>query len=364
PLWKSFLGTQMCLLPPHVYMTQQLVPGIFFRICFHMFMCIPTVCLSLDCPSNKCVAALDKPTLLLWFWPQNYRFNLSDCKLLFDIDDCFLTDDRSLYGSADALLVFHRAIKKDLSNLPPSPRPSFQRWIWFHMESPTNTERIPGLEKLFNLTLSYRSDADIVVRNHLAIRKNPKDKIVIPQKDKLVCWIVSNTNPKTGTVVRNRYYNELKKYITVHVLGNATGQFLKHEDYYSIIASCKFYLSFENSIHRDYITEKLNAPLTVGTVPVVLGPPRENYEKFVPGSSFIHINDFLSPKSLAQYLIMVNRDEELYKSYFRWRKHLSAKPHLILQNQEFIQPICTACEYVAKHREYKGVKDIYEWYFS
>ncbi|XP_026888673.2 4-galactosyl-N-acetylglucosaminide 3-alpha-L-fucosyltransferase 9-like [Electrophorus electricus] len=324
----------------------------------------PTVCLSLDCPSNKCVAALDKPTLLLWFWPQNYRFNLSDCKLLFDIDDCFLTDDRSLYGSADALLVFHRAIKKDLSNLPPSPRPSFQRWIWFHMESPTNTERIPGLEKLFNLTLSYRSDADIVVRNHLAIRKNPKDKIVIPQKDKLVCWIVSNTNPKTGTVVRNRYYNELKKYITVHVLGNATGQFLKHEDYYSIIASCKFYLSFENSIHRDYITEKLNAPLTVGTVPVVLGPPRENYEKFVPGSSFIHINDFLSPKSLAQYLIMVNRDEELYKSYFRWRKHLSAKPHLILQNQEFIQPICTACEYVAKHREYKGVKDIYEWYFS
>lgn len=305
-----------------------------------------------------------KPVLLLWIWPENYRFDLSDCKTLMNIDGCLLTDDRSLYGKADAVLIFHKAIKWDLSNLPPSPRPPAQRWIWFHVESPHNTPRIPGLENLFNLTLSYRQDADIIVRHHLSVRDSPEEVFVMPKKDKLVCWIVSNNNPHTGTGIRSQYFNELRKHIEVHVFGKAYGNFLSYEEYYPTIASCKFYLSFENSIHRDYITEKLNAPLAVGTVPVVLGPPRQNYENFVPASSFIHVNDFPSAAELAQYLLRLDKDEELYRSHFQWRRHFAAKPHLILQNQEFIKPICTACEYVGKHNEYKVANDIYKWYFS
>ncbi|XP_062854799.1 4-galactosyl-N-acetylglucosaminide 3-alpha-L-fucosyltransferase 9-like [Trichomycterus rosablanca] len=306
----------------------------------------------------------DKPILLLWFWPENYRFSLSDCKSLLGIDGCFLTDDRSLYSEAHAVLVFHKAIKSDLSNLPQSPRPHFQRWIWFHVESPTNTVQIDGLENLFNLTLNYRQDADIVVHHHLKIRKDSLEETVIPKKDKLVCVIVSNSNPETGTDVRNRYFHELKNHITVHVFGTAFGRFLDVSEYYPTIASCKFYLAFENSIYWDYITEKLNGPLVVGTVPVVLGPPRENYENYIPGSAFIHVNDFPSAKELAEYLLQLDSDDDLYLSYFEWRKHFYAEPHLIMRNQEFIKPICTACEYIHLHKEYKMTKDIYKWYFS
>ncbi|XP_007229182.3 4-galactosyl-N-acetylglucosaminide 3-alpha-L-fucosyltransferase 9-like [Astyanax mexicanus] len=305
-----------------------------------------------------------KPIVLLWFWPENFRFSFSDCKTLMDIDGCSLTDDRSLYSEADAVLIFHKSIKHDSSNLPPSPRPPAQRWIWFHVESPTNTIKIPGLENLFNLTLSYRLDSDILVRYQLFVRETPEEHFEMPRKDKLVCWIVSNNNPYTGTGLRTKYFNELRKYIKITLFGKAYGSFLKYEDYYPTISSCKFYLAFENSIHRDYITEKFNAPLAAGTVPVVLGPPRQNYENFAPSNAFIHVDDFPTPKELAEYLLRLDKDDNLYRSYFQWRRHLEAKPHFVLQNQEFIKPICTACDYIGKHNEYRAPTNIYKWYFS
>ncbi|XP_030621215.1 alpha-(1,3)-fucosyltransferase 9-like [Chanos chanos] len=304
-----------------------------------------------------------KPIVLLWFWPENFRFQLSECKTLFNIESCNLTDDRSVYHKADAVLIYHKSIAWDLSNLPPSPRPPFQKWVWFHLESPTNTRKIPGLENLFNLTLSYRKDADISVRYYLKVKKNPGEEFVIPKKDKLVCWIVSNNNPGTGTGVRYKFYQEFIKHIKVDLFGKLSGKVLKHEDYYSTIASCKFYLSFENSIHRDYITEKLNGPLSVGTVPVVLGPPRKNYEDFFPSDAFIHVNDFPNAEALAKYLLQLDKDEAAYRKYFQWRNYLTAEPHL-LSTQEFVLPICSACEHINSHREYKVAHEIYNWYFS
>lgn len=82
----------------------------------------------------------------------------------------------------------------------------------------------------------------------------------------------------------------------------------------------KFYLSFENSNCKDYITEKLfeNA-LGRNVLPIVMGAPIEDYQRYAPQRSYIHVDEFESPAELAQYLLVLDRNDELYNSYFQWK---------------------------------------------
>jgi len=317
-------------------------------------------------PQEKQQQSGTKPIVLLWYWPLGIKYDFAMCLDTFHVDDCVLTDDRGLYDKADAIIFFHKNIDGDM---PKAARPPFQKWIWYNVESPTNTARKAGLENLFNLTLSYRRDADIVVRNDLVIQSPQematKDPFVLPKKDKLVCWIVSNNDPSTGTAKRAKYYRQLVKHVKIHVFGKAfTGRPLPFEEYYTTLASCKFYLSLENSMHWDYITEKVNGPLVVGTVPIVMGPPRENYEQYLPAESFIHVNDYPDHKSLADFLLRLDQSDEEYMHYFEWRQFYTAVPHLLSTENEFIQPVCWACRHMSTDSAYHVKHDLYEWYFS
>lgn len=294
-------------------------------------------------------------TILLWTWPFGQKFNLPKCSSFFpNVRDCRFTVDRSWYPKADAIVVHHRDVCYSRNSIPNS-RPPSQRWIWFNIESPSHTPNLGFMDNRFNLTMSYRRDSDIFSPyGWLEVLDQPQN-VTVPPKTKLVAWVVSNWNPSSRRV---QYYQELKKYIQVDVYGRQHLP-LPWNEHLSTLTQYKFYLSFENSIHEDYITEKLwkNAFLSMA-VPIVCGPPRKNYERFLPPDSFIHIEDFPSAREMARFLQELDKDDVRYQSYFRWRSRL--RP---VGETDWSIHYCKACRALQKYPiQYAVVPELSKWF--
>ncbi|KAG3280637.1 alpha-(1,3)-fucosyltransferase 5-like [Ictidomys tridecemlineatus] len=296
--------------------------------------------------------------ILLWTWPFHTPVALSRCSKLRPSEaDCQLTTNRSQYPRADAVIVHHREVSySPRTQLPPSPRPPGQRWMWFSMESPSHCPQLQALDGLFNLTMSYRSDSDVFTPyGWLEPWPGPPEPagLNLSAKTELVAWVVSNWREDSARV---RYYQQLRAHLPVHVFGRSHQQ-LPREAMARRLAQYKFYLAFENSQHRDYITEKLwDNALSAWAVPVVLGPSRQNYERFLPPDAFIHVEDFPGPQALAQHLRELDRDPARYLGYFRWRETL--RPVL----GSWALSFCKACWRLQQDSRYQTVPSIASWF--
>lgn len=54
-------------------------------------------------------------------------------------------------------------------------------------------------------------------------------------------------------------------------------------------------------------------------LPVVMGGRRDDYDRIAPKRSYVHVDDYESPKRLAEYLRKLDADDDLYNEYFRWK---------------------------------------------
>lgn len=304
----------------------------------------------------------DTPLLLVWSWPEGRRFDLRDCERLFAVDDCRLSDDRSLYQQAAAVLLYHDAIDVDLANLPAAvQRPRSQSWIWFNANPPAATTRIAGLKDLFNLTLGYRADADISARPAVTLRRWSDPYIAPPEKTWLLCWIVDGG---IGWGERAAaYQQELAAHVAIKTFANSSDA-VTGENYFHTVGACKFYLSLESSAPVDHITEVFSGPLSAGAVPVVLGPPRRSYERIAPATSFIHVDDFPDAATLARFLLKLDIDHGAYRKFFEWRRFHTVRKHPTAARHKFAHAICQACHHIGLRREYRVVPDLYKWFFG
>ncbi|XP_073454019.1 4-galactosyl-N-acetylglucosaminide 3-alpha-L-fucosyltransferase 9-like [Aquarana catesbeiana] len=294
--------------------------------------------------------------ILIWHWPWGYTFPLDRCYQDFGIPGCKMTTDRSLYSIADGVIIHHVEIMYNKNLLPQQPRPIFQYWVWANVEPPMIIKNVDMLDNLFNMTLTFRQDSDVFVPyGQIETLKEPQN-FTIPEKSKLVAWVVSKWYPG---VRRIAYYEELQKYIPIDVYG-AKHTKLSWDNFHSTISQYKFYLAFENSNYKDYITEKLwSNAFGSWAVPVVLGTSRENYERFIPGDAFIHVDDFPSAKELAAYLLELDKDDEKYHKYFNWRSHYRVNILIAWQYR-----YCQACEVIRKAPKYQILHSVAKWFMK
>lgn len=290
-------------------------------------------------------------TILVWHWPfatQPPELSSDTCAR-YGVVRCRLTTDRSLLASADAVVFHHRELQSRRARLPLAQRPRGQPWVWASMESPSHTRGLGRLRGIFNWVLSYRRDSDIFVPyGCLEPREGPAPPL--PAKSGVAVWVVSNFQRRQR---RAQLYQQLAPHLPVDVFGRASRQPLCADCLLPTVARYLFYLSFENSQHRDYITEKFwqNA-LAAGTLPVVLGPPRATYEAFAPPDAFVHVDDFGSARELAAFLTSMN--ESHYRRYFAWRERLQVR--LIGDWRERFCAICTRYPHLPRGQVYQDLE--------
>ncbi|KAK4025330.1 hypothetical protein OUZ56_014403 [Daphnia magna] len=287
---------------------------------------------------------------------------VSDCEI---VNSPYQYPDRPL-DSYDAIL-FNFNDEFWLSKRPEYQRRPHQRFVFFTQEPPPSIEpmNIAGYTNYFNWTMTYRRDSDILLL-YGRIRPKPSAPTTSEEiqariretRTKFNCdRIEVDDNKTTGTASaicnektkkkkslvaamishcttdgrREHYIKRLKKHVKVDVYGfcdeDDLGSGLRCEPHelltstpecYDMLESnYKFYLSFENAICSDYVTEKFfNIMSLRNIVPVVYGGA--DYAQLAPEHSYIDALEF-EPDQLADYLKMLDANDTLYNEYLWWK---------------------------------------------
>ncbi|RWS16646.1 glycoprotein 3-alpha-L-fucosyltransferase A-like protein [Dinothrombium tinctorium] len=271
------------------------------------------------------------------------------------VNSCELTADSDLAEMVDAIIF------KDRFIMPKHRRPNYQIWILYLLECPLHTQSFHEADNFINWTATYRHDSDIVTpyekfvyygKNHLV---NKTKRNYAKGKMKKVAWFVSNCGAKNN---RLKYAKELKKYIDVDIFGSCGDKICSRSRqtncFEMLRKSYKFYLAFENSNCRDYITEKfyVNA-LRNDVIPIAMGAHPGDYERSAPKNSYIHVDQFDSPQQLAEYLHLLDRNDTLYNAYFEWK-----------DSGEFINTFfwCRLCALLHSNYKPKVYKHLNDWW--
>ena len=271
-----------------------------------------------------------------WIKDSGFCYNMNHakskkCHLLHKLD---ITYDKQRFAESD-LVVFHARDMPTLRHLKAllKERPMPQRWVFALWESPNHFSYTKPFHGIFNLTWTYRRDSDIWGPYGSYIQLSSEDPIdghqKIPLKDftraksKIVAWIVSNCEAK----LRLKFVLELKRFIKIDVFGKCSGKIFgesrscakTRQSKFDCLKKYKFYLSFENALCEDYITEKYWGNLgDANVIPVVMGGA--DYTKLAIPGSYINVLDFKSVKQLAEYLHYLNKNDTAYNEYFKWRQ--------------------------------------------
>ena len=164
-----------------------------------------------------------------------------------------------------------------------------------------------------------------------------------------------------ASMQRLNYINELKKHIQVHVYGSwGIYKCPSKGDCFDMLKwKYRFYLAFENSMCKDYVTEKFyfNA-LQHNMLPIVINKGNFSDPTVAPPGCCINASDFKAAKELADYIRIVDSNTTLYSSYFKWHSRYR------VQQESRAMAFCRTCQKLYTDSETKVYYNLYRWYGS
>ena len=284
--------------------------------------------------------------LVLWYNTESWirkRFIEDDPMSRCKYNNCYSTANRSFISESAA--VVYCISCPGMPKIPPVLKamlPVKQTWIFFSLESPIN---IPKHDKSYkniqwhnamNWSMTYRLDSDIhfpySVLKHRTVPRTRNYTAIFQRKTKTAAWIVSHCRTESK---REVFVDEMRKHgLDIDVYG-ACGKSLTEDPEQLINRDYKFYLGFENSLCKDYITEKFFKYFNFDTIVVVRGGA--DYSYLLPNDTFIDTSKFKTIKELVGFLMKVSSSEELYTNYMQNKEKYIA-------DLGRVNPFCVMCE--------------------
>ncbi|XP_054764886.2 alpha-(1,3)-fucosyltransferase 7-like [Lytechinus pictus] len=247
------------------------------------------------------------------------------------------TDPKRFRGK-DAVIFgsLPHAMKGQIEMLKTLEPEENQTWFFYSTESP---HRVTLWNQNLNITqlkyhklISYRWDSDVYVSFGSYSHRPPTNTSIslsppLPPKKHLIAWV--NSNCVEISWPRKPFLSRLRARIPVHDFGACgTKQCVpRHSSKCaSLIQSYRFLLILGNAECNDLILSDFwSLALANDVVPVIYGAPKSDVVKVAPPHSFIHVSDFETVGSLADFLYMLAEDEEEYDKYFAWKRRGKVK---------------------------------------
>ena len=209
-----------------------------------------------------------KNKIILQYYPMEFENGEGYFKRHCKVKSCVMTEDISLLSN-DSIEVDGLIFQTNAEFVDLPKKKANQTWMLFMLESPCHTTGTEIFKDKINWTMTYRTDSTIVTpyfkylpfslqKGSIKGQRLPTKVNYAEGKTKLIAWFVTNCRSHSG---RLDYVRELKKYVHVDVYGSCGNlrcdRFRKTQECEDMLEKdYKFYLGFENSKCKDYITEK------------------------------------------------------------------------------------------------------------
>lgn len=254
----------------------------------------------------------------------DYEGPNKDCKLGDTVIDCVYTSAAgSAAADADALWYHIPSFGGGATKAKPS-----QLTVGMSMESAEYYGSLNDRSYMsqFDIEMTYRLCSQVPVL-YFDYNKHQVGALFTPpkpfeEKKTGLAYVNSNCAAKSGrSDIMKQVIAKATAELPVHSYGRCDNNMnLGHDfDKTELIAGYKFCVAMENSISKDYATEKIWQALEAGCVPVYMGP--KNIADFLPDpDAIIDYHKLGSPEALLKELQRLANDKEAYEAKLAWKK--------------------------------------------